>query len=57
MTDVALSIMALIAGGVTLELFAAGSAWAPLGYNDQRGFHLVTDTAEAEGEFQVGNAS
>jgi hypothetical protein len=57
MTDVALSIMALIAGGVTLELFAAGSAWAPLGYHDQRGFHLVSDAAEADEEFQVGNAS
>ena len=32
------TMLALIAGGVTLELFAA--ALAPLGYQDDRGFHL-----------------
>jgi len=57
MTDVALSIMALIAGGVTLELFFAGSAWAPLGYSDKRGFHLISDAVEANEEFQVASAS
>ena len=38
MLDVALSILALILGGLTLELFAA--AKAPLGYQDERGFHF-----------------
>jgi hypothetical protein len=56
MTDVALSILALIAGGMTLELFVAGSPWAPLGYSDKRGFHLVTDTG-AELDFLMENPS
>jgi hypothetical protein len=56
MTDVALSILALIAGGMTLELFAAGSPRAPLGYSDKRGFHLVTD-AEPDADFLMENPS
>jgi len=38
MLDVALSVLALVLGGLTLELFAA--AKAPLGYQDERGFHF-----------------
>jgi hypothetical protein len=38
MIDVALSILALLAGCVSLELYAA--ARAPLGYQDELGFHL-----------------
>jgi hypothetical protein len=38
MLDVALSVLALLAGGVSLELYAA--AGAPLGYQDEHGFHL-----------------
>jgi hypothetical protein len=38
MLDVVLSIVALVAGGLIVELFAA--ARAPLGYEDESGFHL-----------------
>ena len=38
MMDVALTILALVAGGLTLELFTAIKA--PLGYQDERGFHF-----------------
>jgi hypothetical protein len=38
MMDIALCILAVIAGGLTLEAFAA--AKAPLGYQDQAGFHF-----------------
>lgn len=54
MIDVTLSILALVAGGVTLELFAA--ARAPLGYQDDRGFHLGPEKPTAE-DFQSGNPS
>jgi len=37
MFDVVLSVMALIAGAVILELFTAK---APLGYQDETGFHF-----------------
>ena len=37
MFDVVLSVLALIAGAVILELFTAK---APLGYQDERGFHF-----------------
>jgi hypothetical protein len=57
MTDVVLSILALIAGGVTLEMFAAGSTWKSLGYPDRRGFHLVTEPPPADGDFPSGNPS
>ena len=36
--DFALSVLALVAGGFALELYSA--AWAPLGYQDEHGFHL-----------------
>lgn len=55
MMDVALSILALVAGGVTLELFAA--ARAPLGYQDERGFHFGTESRAAAEEVQSGNPS
>ena len=35
MIDIALSVLALVAGGLTLELYAAG---APLGDQDEKGF-------------------
>jgi hypothetical protein len=38
MMDVALTILALIAGGITLELFTVIKA--PVGYQDERGFHF-----------------
>ena len=37
MFDVVLSVIAVIAGAVALELFTAK---APLGYEDERGFHF-----------------
>ena len=52
MMDVALSMLALIAGGVTLELFVA--ARAPLGYQDQHGFHAGIEPLE---DSQSGNPS
>jgi hypothetical protein len=54
MMDVALSILALVAGGVTLELFAA--ARAPLGYQDDRGFRFGSEPRTGE-EYQSGNPS
>lgn len=42
MIDVALSVLALFAGGMTLEVYSASRA--PLGYEDERGFHLGTET-------------
>jgi hypothetical protein len=44
MIDVALSVLALLAGGLTLEVYAA--ARAPLGYQDEHGFHLGTEAHE-----------
>jgi hypothetical protein len=38
MMDLALSVLALVAGGFVLELYCA--ARAPLGYQDEYGFHL-----------------
>jgi len=38
MIDLALSVLALVAGGLTLEVYA--STRAPLGYQDELGFHL-----------------
>jgi hypothetical protein len=57
MTDVVLSIFALIAGGVTLEMFAAGSHLKRLGYPDNWGFHLVTEPPPPDGDFPSGNPS
>ena len=55
MMDVALSIMALVAGGVTLELFAASKA--PLGYQDERGFHFGTEPQPRGEDPSSGNPS
>jgi len=55
MTDVALSILALIAGGLTLELFA--TARPPLGPQDNRAFSLTVKGREALEEVQAGNPS
>ena len=55
MMDVALSIMALVAGGVTLELFAASKA--PLGYQDERGFHFGTEPQPRVEDPSSGNPS
>ena len=55
MLDVTLSILALIAGGVTLELFVA--ARAPLGYQDERGFHKEIEATPRTETFQSGNPS
>ena len=38
MMDLAISVLALVAGGLTLEIYTA--ARAPLGYQDELGFHL-----------------
>jgi len=55
MMDVALSILSLIAGGVTLELFAA--ARPSLGYQDHRGYRIGVEPADAAEDFQTGNPS
>jgi hypothetical protein len=55
MIDVALSILALIAGGLTLELFAA--AWPPLAYQEERGFNFRTEALDTVEELQIGNPS
>jgi hypothetical protein len=55
MIDVALSILALIAGGLTLELFAA--ARPPLAYQEQRGFNFHTEALDTVEELQIGNPS
>ncbi len=41
MFDAALSVFALLAGGLILELYAA--ARIPLSYQDERGFHPGTE--------------
>jgi hypothetical protein len=55
MIDVTLSILALVAGGVTLELFAA--ARAPMGYQDDRGFHLGPEQQKTAEDLQTENPS
>ena len=53
--DVALSLLAFIAGGVTLELFAV--ARAPLGYEDDQGFHFGPEPSGQVVDTQLGNPS
>jgi hypothetical protein len=53
MMDVALTILAVIAGGVTLEVFVMR---APVGYQDEHGFHLGTKMPVGM-EDQIGNPS
>jgi hypothetical protein len=55
MTDVALSILALIAGGLTVELFGTGSL--PAKSRDELGFKLALAVPEVAEEFQSGNPS
>ncbi len=55
MIDVTLSILALIAGGLTLELFAA--TWPPLGHTDERGYKYPVKALDAVEELQIGNPS
>ena len=55
MIDVALSLLAVIAGGVTMELFAV--ARAPLGYQDKSGFRFGSEVGEKTEENQSGNPS
>jgi hypothetical protein len=42
MIDVALSVLALVAGGLTLELYAASGT--PLGHQDDEGHHSDIET-------------
>ena len=53
MTDVALSILALIAGGLTMELFRVASP--PVTNSDQ--FRLPVELPDALEECQAGNPS
>ncbi|HLH52055.1 MAG TPA: hypothetical protein VKY92_00345 [Verrucomicrobiae bacterium] len=55
MIDVALSILALIAGGLTLELFAA--TWSPLGYPEQHRLNFRHEALDPVEELQTGNPS
>lgn len=55
MIDVALSILALIAGGLTLELFAA--TWPPLGHAEERGYKYPGKALDTVEELQIGNPS
>jgi hypothetical protein len=55
MTDVVLCIMAVIGGSLALELFAASTA--PLGYQDQEGFHFGVETLSDVDELQLVNPS
>ena len=55
MTDVALSILALIAGGLTVELF--GTASLPLKSRDELGLNLAIAVPQVAEEFQSGNPS
>ncbi|MCL4786763.1 MAG: hypothetical protein KJ070_08215 [Verrucomicrobia bacterium] len=47
--------LALIVAGLVVELFAA--ATAPLGYQDEDGFHLGADKNAAADEVHSGNPS
>ena len=55
MIDVALSILALIAGGLTLELFA--TARPNIGRLDEQGFNLRSKALDTVEELQIGNPS
>jgi hypothetical protein len=55
MMDVVLCIMAVIGGSLALELFAA--ATAPLGYQDEQGFHFGVETLSNADELQIVNPS
>ena len=55
MIDVALSLLAIIAGGVSLELFTA--ARAAVGYQDENGFLLGSEVSHKADDGQSGNPS
>ena len=46
MIDLALSVLALVAGGLTLEIYSATGA--PLGYRGEPGFHRDTNAHEPD---------
>ena len=55
MVDMALSILAVIGGGVILQLFNTGLT--PLDFENERRFRLHAEASENEGEFLAGNPS
>ncbi len=55
MIDVALSLLAVIAGGVTMELFSV--ARPPVGYQDESGFRFGSEVPKKTEETQSGNPS
>ncbi|HWW00314.1 MAG TPA: hypothetical protein VNZ64_11505 [Candidatus Acidoferrum sp.] len=55
MIDVALSLLALIAGGVTLELFTTGLT--PLELQDERRLGLNAQASEVTEAVQIENPS
>jgi hypothetical protein len=55
MMDVALSLLALISGGLTLELFS--SARPSVGLPRPAGIHLKTTAVEGLDELEIGNPS
>ncbi len=48
--DLAISVLALVAGGFTLEIYAATRA--PRGYQDERGFHLGSEPPPQASDYQ-----
>jgi hypothetical protein len=55
MADVALYILAVIGGGVILQLFNTGLT--PLDFEKEPRFRLHAEASETEGEFLAGNPS
>ena len=55
MMDITLSILALIAGGVTLELFAA--ARPAMAHHDEQVYGLAHAADEASADYCAGNPS
>ena len=48
MSDIALTVLALLGGGLAVEVFSA--ALAPLGYQDEHGFHLGAEPQQHGGD-------
>ncbi len=55
MMDFVFIIVGLVAAGLMVELFAA--ATAPLGYQDENGFHLGCDRRNTAGDSELANPS
>ena len=55
MMDITLSILALIAGGVTLELFTAPRS--PVSHHEDKGVRLDAAAEEMAADFSAGNPS